>query len=95
MHEPQITENDDDSAMDEALLFLEYFIPLILNMFDYRIEYLLTQIFWLLIYYILFAFVRGIYRNCIRIPKNLKTRYSQPSVPVWACITGATSGIGL
>lgn len=87
------TQKRDDSAKDEALLSLWCFSPfsLILNM----IENILYSSLWLLFYYLLFYFLRGFYRHCIRRPKNLEVRYSNPNVPVWACVTGATSGIGL
>ena len=88
----RIQENDDESATDEALLASVYFIPFLINI---KMTPLLISFLWLFIYYFAFNILRGFYRHCIRPSKNLKARYSNPNLPVWACITGATSGIGL
>ena len=49
---------------------------------------------WLLLFSDLFTSFRGVYKSCLRKGNNLKARYSQPGQDTYACVTGATSGIG-
>ena len=70
-------------------------ILIIISLIIIKMTAIWESLLWLLIYYVSFSFLRGVYRHCLRPSKNLKARYSNPNVPVWACITGATSGIGL
>ncbi len=50
---------------------------------------------YLSLYYLLFHFAAAIYKLCLRRSLDLNRRYSLKGVRVWACITGATSGLGL
>lgn len=49
---------------------------------------------WLVFFYILFSIVRGLYLYCFRKGKDLRTMYTEEGKDTYACVTGATSGIG-